>query len=64
MTFELIVTSHSAVLPPSSVFTVIVAAPAFNAFTLPSDTDATEVLLLVQVTFLFVAFSGAMIAVN
>ena len=48
-----------AVWPPSTVFTVIVAFPAFTAFTRPVLlTVATAVLLLDQVTALFVAFAG------
>ena len=63
-TFALTVMLQIAVFPPSSVVTVIVVVPAFNAVTLPSATIATEVSLLVQVTFLFVAFSGVMFANN
>ena len=63
-TLALTVTSQVAVLPPSSVLTVIVALPAFNAVTLPFDTDATVPLLDVQVTFLFVALSGLTVAVR
>ena len=58
------VTSQVAVLPPSSVLTMIVAFPAFKAITLPFDTDATVPLLDVQVTFLFVALSGLTVAVR
>ena len=63
-TFALTVTSHVAVLPPSSVVTVIVAEPAFRAVTLPLDTVATEVLLLFQLTFLLVALLGLIVAVR
>ena len=49
---------------PSSVVTVIVADPAFRAVTLPLDTVATEVLLLFQLTFLFVALLGLTVAVR
>ena len=58
------VTSQVAVLPPSSVFTVMVALPAFIAVTLPFDTEATELLLDDHVTFLFVALSGLTVAVR
>ena len=54
-----------AVLLPSTVFAVIVAVPSATPFTFPfSSTVATDVLLLSQVTFLFVAFSGATVAVS
>ena len=54
-----------AVLLPSTVFTVIVAVPSLRPLTLPfSSTVATDVSLLSQVTFLFVAFSGATVAVS
>jgi hypothetical protein len=53
------VTVHVDVLFPSSVVTVIVAVPASTAVTVPlALTVATDVLLLVHVTFLFVAFDG------
>ena len=56
------VTLHVAVFPPSSVLTVIVAVPFAIPFTSPDeDTVATNELLLAQVTFLFVAFSGRMV---
>ena len=57
-------TSQVAVLPPSAVVTVIVARPAFNAVTLPSDTEATVLSLDDQVTFLLVALSGLTVAVK
>ena len=50
-TLALTVTSQVAVLPPSSVLTVMVALPGFRAATLPSATDATEELLDIQITF-------------
>ena len=59
----LTVTLHVAVLPPSSVVTVMVASPAFTAVTLPvASTVATAALLDFHVTFLLVAFSGRMVA--
>ncbi|MCL1838774.1 MAG: hypothetical protein FWG47_05590 [Propionibacteriaceae bacterium] len=59
------VTVAEAVLPPSAVFTVIVALPTALAVTTPvADTVATLVLLEVQITFLFVAFVGVTVAVN
>ena len=63
-TFALTVTEQVAVLLPSSVVTVIVAVPAFNAVTLPLETVATEVLLLFQLTFLLVALLGLIVAVR
>ena len=63
-TFALTVTSHIAVLPPSSVVTIIIAEPALTAVTLPLDTVATEVLLLFQLTFLLVALLGLIVAVK
>jgi hypothetical protein len=58
-------TEHCAVFPPSLVVTVIVALPDFTAVTLPSEeTVATEVLLLVQLTSLFVALLGDTVAVS
>ena len=48
-----------AVFPPSAVFAVIVAVPFLTAFTRPVLlTVAIVVLLLDQVTFLFVALEG------
>jgi hypothetical protein len=58
------VTVQVAVLPPSSVLTIIAALPAATALTVPPDTVATAVLLLLHVTFLFVALAGATVAVN
>ena len=56
-------TAHVAVLPPSVVFTVMVAEPAALAVTVPSvETVATEVLLDDHVTALFVAFDGDTVA--
>lgn len=57
------VKAQVAVLPPSTVVTVIVAVPAFLAETTPEeDTVATVVLLEDQVTLLFVALEGATVA--
>ena len=57
------VTLQVAVLFPSSVVAVIVAVPAAIAVTLPvKSTVATLELLLVHVTFLFVAFVGTTIS--
>ena len=60
----LTLTVHSAVFPSSSVVTVIFASPTPTAVTVPSATVATAVLLLVHVTFLFVALSGNTVAVR
>ena len=47
---------HVEVWPPSSDLAVMVALPSLSAFTVPSElTVATEVLLLLQLTFRFVA---------
>lgn len=59
------VTAQVAVLLPSAVVTMIVAVPAATAVTFPAvETVATLVLLLLQVTFLFVAFDGVTVAVS
>lgn len=59
------VTVQVAVLLPSTVLTVIVAVPAATAVTRPLlFTEAILLLLLLQVTFLLVAFDGAMVGVN
>jgi hypothetical protein len=59
------VTSQIAVLPPSTVVTVIVAAPAAMALTRPElETVATLGLPLNHVTARFVAFAGEMVAVS
>jgi hypothetical protein len=62
------VTEQVAVLLPSCVVTVMVAVPSATAVTVADrplpDTDATELLLLDHVTFLFVALLGAMVAVR
>ena len=63
-TFALTVTLQVAVFPPSSVFTVIVALPAFNAVTLPSITEAMDALLLLHITVLFSALFGDTVATN
>lgn len=58
-------TVHCAVLPPSSVVTVIVAVPTPCAVTCPlASTDATDVLLLLQETFLLPALSGLTVATS
>lgn len=58
-------TEQVAILPPSSVVTVIIAVPTFIADTLPFEsTKATLEFELDHVTFLFVAFVGDTIAVN
>ena len=58
-------TTQVAVLPPSCVLTVIVAVPSYTAVIVPLlSTVATFVSLEVQVTSLFVAFSGNTVAVN
>jgi hypothetical protein len=62
------VTWHSSVLQPSAVVTVMVVVPGFCAATvtlrpLPAMT-AMEGALLAQVTFLFVALAGVMVAVR
>ena len=61
---SLTVISHPAVLPPSSVDTLMITVPALTAVTLPSVTVATAVLLLLHITFLFVASSGVTVAVR
>ena len=54
-----------AVLEPSAVLAVIVAVPDEIPVTFPSEaTEATFVLLLDQVYFLFEAFDGATEAVR
>jgi len=59
------VTSQVAVLPPSTVVTVILAAPVAMALTRPEiETVATLGLSLIQVTARFVAFAGEMVAVS
>jgi len=61
----LTVTVQVAVLPPSAVVTVIVAVPVVvPAVTTPPDTVAMELLLLLQLTLLFAALSGAIVAVR
>ena len=49
---------------PSAVVTVMVADPAPFAVTVPLETVATEVLELLQDTFLLVALEGATVAVS
>ena len=59
------VTAQIAVFEPSEVFTVIVAEPFPMAVTTPLElTVATDVLLEVQLTDLFVAFDGKTSAVK
>ena len=59
------VTAQVAVLPPSLVETIMVAVPSPTALTRPSGvTDATWVLLEVNVTDLSVALEGETVAVN
>ncbi len=59
------VTLHAAVFPPSAVVTVIVASPALTALTLPSaSTVATEGSLDFQLTALYVASEGVIVAVS
>jgi len=53
-----------AVLLPSWVVTVIVAVPAALPVTVPPFTVAMPVLLLDQVTVLFVALLGATVATS
>jgi len=56
---------HVDVSSPSSVVAVIIASPNATAVTFPfSSTVAISSLLLVHVTFLFVAFSGLTFAIN
>ena len=59
------VTLHVAVLPPSAVVAVMIAVPSAIPVTLPVlSTVATEVSLLLQATFLLVAFAGVTVAVS
>jgi cytochrome b561 len=61
----LTVTVQEAVLPPSEVVTIMVAIPALTPVTKPLfDTVATAVLLLLHVTFLFVALAGVMVGIR
>lgn len=57
------VTVQVAFWPPD-VVAVIVAVPAPTAVTLPPETVATEALLVVHVTVLFVALDGETVAVR
>ena len=64
-TARVTVTAQVALLPPSAVVTVMVAVPGATAVTTPlALTVATELLLLCQVTFGFVASTGATVAVR
>ncbi|MNI41415.1 hypothetical protein D3C87_945140 [compost metagenome] len=56
------VTVLEAILAPSLVSAVIVAVPSDFPVTTPLTTDATDVLLELHITFLFVAFAGATVA--
>ena len=60
------VTAQVAVLlEPSAALAVMVALPLATAVTKPfASTVATEVLLLLHVTLLLVAFSGVTVAVS
>ena len=59
------VTEHVTFLPPSEVVQVIVADPAALAVTVPSDaTVATDLLLEVHETAVFVALLGEIDGVN
>ena len=58
------VTAQVAVLPPSSVVTVMVAVPGATAVTTPSVTVAMLASLVLHVTFLLVALSGSIVAVS
>jgi hypothetical protein len=60
----LTVTEQVAVLLPSAVVTVIVALPADMAVTIPPETVAMVLLLLLHVTFWLVALEGLMVAVK
>ena len=60
----LTVSTQVAVLPPSSVVTVMLAVPVPTAVTLPPSTVATDSLSLLQVTFWLVASSGSTVAVR
>jgi hypothetical protein len=57
-------TEQVAVLLPSKVVTVIVALPAETALTVPPDTLATALLLLLHDTFLLVALEGETVALR
>jgi hypothetical protein len=59
------VITHVSVNPPSTVFAVIVAVPPDTPVITPAVlTEAIAELLLLHVTFLFVAFEGATVAVK
>jgi len=65
LTWAETVIAHVAVLPPSSVVTVIVAEPALTPVTKPAFvTVATSASDDDQVTFVFAAPSGLIVAVN
>ena len=55
---------QDAEIPPSRDVTVIVTVPAFKAVTTPLDTVAIVASLVVQVTALFVALFGEIVAVK
>jgi hypothetical protein len=59
------VTAQEAVLLPSTVVTVMLAFPGLTAVTVPFvDTEAIAALLLLHVTFLFVALLGAIVGMR
>ena len=61
----LTVTTHCAVYPPSVVVTVIVVVPSETPVTIPVEsTVAFESSLLLHVTLLLVALSGAIVGVS
>ena len=53
-----------SVNPPSLVVTVIVAVPSVPPVTTPFSTFATFSSLVFHFTFLFVAFSGVIVAIK
>ena len=63
-TLDLTVTRQLAVRTPSCVVTVTVALPTLSAVTFPFTTETTDVLVLVQRTFLSVALDGNTVAVS
>ena len=61
--YEYTVTVHSAVFPlPSAVVARMIASPSACAKTVPPLTEATQGLLLYQVTLSLVVFSGKTVA--
>ena len=57
-------TVHVATFPPSCVVTVIIASPPCFAVITPLLTVTLLLSLLLHVTFLFIAFSGVIVAVK